>query len=299
MKKLPYLIVLSTCLALILASCGSDDVAGDSAPATTLDRDDELHKMLPEEVRSEGTLVMVTDATMGPPYGYFGQDNKTIEGVDVDLMTAVAQLLGLELQVENVKFDSIIPGVQGHRYDLALTAMLDTEERQEQVTFVDVLQGGSSFLVLADSPLKNFSPADACGHTVGAQTGSVEAAGLLEQSKECVEQGSEPVDVQQFPETDKAVLALRAGRIDAFNGATGMVAFIGEKDSKVRLAGEPYNQGIQGIAFPKDSELVTPVKKAVEKLMATGVYNKILDEYGMRDLGIEKVTVNLGTAASS
>lgn len=294
MKKIPHGIVLAACLALVLASCGSDDVAGDTASATDLAQDDGLHKLLPEEVRSEGTLVMVTDATMGPPYGYFGQDNTTIEGVDVDLMGAVAQLLGLELQVENVKFDSIIPGLQGHRYDLALTAMLDTEERQEQVTFVDVLQGGSSFLVLADSPLKKFGLADACGHTIGAQTGSVEAAGLLEQSKACVEQGNKPVDVQQFPETDKAVLALRAGRIDAFNGATGMISFISKKDSQVRLAGEPYNQGIQGIAFPQESELITPVKKAVEKLMATGVYNEILDEYGMRDLGIDKVTVNLG-----
>lgn len=288
---LPTLIAIAL---LLVTSCGGESQgSGTSKDEFGVKEDSALHESLPQDVRADGTLVMVTDATMGPPYGYFGDDNKTIEGVDVDLMRAVSSKLGLVLEVKNVKFDSIIPGLQGHRYDLALTAMLDTKERQKQVTFVDVLKGGSSFMVLADSELDNFTPSDACGHTIGAQTGSVEAAGMAEQSKKCQAEGKPPVKLQQFPEVDKALLALRAQRIEAFNGATGMVSFITKKDQKVRLAGTPYNQGIQGIAFPKDSELVLPVKKAVEALMKDGTYEEITDKYGMKDLTVDRVTVNL------
>ena len=293
MKALYRLTILTLVAALTTSSCGNPGSTSTPGSFPSVSQDKALHDALPKNIRSKNTLVMVTDATMGPPYGYFGDDNKTIEGVDVDLIRAVSQKLGLELDVKNVKFDSIIPGVKGGRYDLALTAMLDTPERQKQVKFVDVLQGGSSFLVSADSKIDDFSQADACGKKVGAQTGSVEAEGLSGQSKKCVADGKKAIDVQQYPETDKGVLALRAGRIEAYNGATGMISFITKKDSKVRLAGTPYNQGIQGIAFPKDSKLATPVKKALEALMEDGTYAEIIDKYGMKDLMVDEVTVNL------
>ena len=84
--------------------------------------------------KSKGKLVMATNAEF-PPYEFM--EGEDIVGFDVDMMTAVCQKLGYELQIENMQFDSIIPAIQSGKADVGVAGMSVTEDRQKNVLFSD------------------------------------------------------------------------------------------------------------------------------------------------------------------
>lgn len=89
----------------------------------------------PENVdRSKGKLVMATNAEF-PPYEF--KDGTDIVGFDVDMMTAVCDYLGYELQIEDMAFDSIIPAVQSGKADVGVAGMSVTPDREKNVLFSD------------------------------------------------------------------------------------------------------------------------------------------------------------------
>ena len=82
--------------------------------------------------KDDNTLTMATNAEF-PPYEYM--ENNEIVGIDAEISKAIAEKLGCELVIENVDFDSLIPGVQTGKYDFAAAGMTVTDERLEQVNF--------------------------------------------------------------------------------------------------------------------------------------------------------------------
>ena len=89
----------------------------------------------PEGVdRSNGTLVMATNAAF-EPYEYY--EGGAIVGIDVDMAQAVADILGYELQIEDMEFDSIITAVQSGKADIGVAGMTITEDRLQNIDFTD------------------------------------------------------------------------------------------------------------------------------------------------------------------
>ena len=84
--------------------------------------------------KSKGKLVMATNAEF-PPYEYM--EGEDIVGFDVDMMTAVCEKLGYELQIENMQFDSIIPAIQSGKADIGVAGMSVTPDREKNVLFSD------------------------------------------------------------------------------------------------------------------------------------------------------------------
>lgn len=85
-----------------------------------------------DSVERDGTLVMATNAEFPP---YESVDGETIVGVDVDMMQAVCDEIGMELKVENMEFDSIIAAVQSGKADVGVAGMTVTPDREENVSF--------------------------------------------------------------------------------------------------------------------------------------------------------------------
>ena len=77
------------------------------------------------------------------------RDGKTVIGMDADLAKAIAQLMGLQANVQNIPFDSIIPGLAAGKYDLGMSSFTDTKDREKTVDFVTYATAGTSFFVLA------------------------------------------------------------------------------------------------------------------------------------------------------
>ena len=79
-------------------------------------------------------LTMATNATF-PPYEY--NEGGKIVGIDVEIAQAIADKLGMELEIVDTEFDSIIPGVQGGKYDMGMAGMTVTDERKQAINFTD------------------------------------------------------------------------------------------------------------------------------------------------------------------
>ena len=84
--------------------------------------------------RSNGTLVMATNAEFPPYESKKGDD---VIGIDADMAQAVCDKLGMELKIEDMAFDSIIPAVQSGKADMGVAGMTVTKERIKNVDFTD------------------------------------------------------------------------------------------------------------------------------------------------------------------
>lgn len=140
-------------MALSLAACASTAKTEDAASTS-------------------GKLTMATEATF-QPYEYY--DGDAIVGIDVEVAQAIADKLGMELEVTDIAFDSIIPGVQTGKYDMGMAGMTVTDERKEQVNFSDSYATGVQVVIVKDdSPITSVDDlfADGASTVVGTQAGT-------------------------------------------------------------------------------------------------------------------------------
>ncbi|HSO04378.1 MAG TPA: transporter substrate-binding domain-containing protein, partial [Candidatus Limnocylindrales bacterium] len=163
-------------LAVGLSGCSSSDDTGSepaaSGTAATIAKDDALAALVPAEVAADGVLTIGTDASYAPGQ-FLDVDGETIIGFDVDLAKAVAQVLGLEPQMENAPFGSLVEGVKTGKYELGASSFTINAERQLQVDMVSYFMAGTSWAVAAGNPMQ-ISPDDACGKVVAVQRDTVQ-----------------------------------------------------------------------------------------------------------------------------
>lgn len=284
--------LLTVALATGCSSGGSGSSSG-SGTAPSAAANSKLHDQLPEAIKSEGVLVVATDATIGAPFASFGADNKTVVGLNVDMANAIAQTLGVKLKVVNTTFGTFIPGLQAARYDFSVSVMLDTKVREKVVDFVDYIKDGSGFLVRADDQHNNLTLADLCGMRAAAINGSVEQQNLADQSKKCVAAGKKALPISIFAENAQGILALTSGRVDVWTGDSDQNAWLKQQNNgKVKQSGKPFNSAIDGIAMLKGNPLVPVMQKAVQALMDNGTYLKILKKYAIEHGALTKATLN-------
>lgn len=286
--------------ALALTACTGSATPGSTSGASSNtadinyhaaagDADKTLADMLPAAVSDKGTLVIATDATIGEPFASYDTDGVTIVGIVPDLAYAMGDALGVDVELRQVVFANLIPGLAAERYDFSLAPMLDTAERQEQVDFIDYLRGGSQFIVAkddADAP-KNLSPETACGLAIGVTTGSVEEISLTEQNEVCTAAGKPAIEILSYKTNNEGILALTSGRIDAYGTAAAQGGYIAQTDNdRLTLSGEPFRGGLSGMAFPKTSELLPVIQATLQKFIDDGVYEQILTDYGVQQLAV-------------
>lgn len=284
---------LGACSSSGSGGSSSSAPAGSSAGAASAGESAKLHSMLPAAIQKSGSLTMATDATIGAPFASFGSDNKTIEGVNVDIANALGKVLGVKIEIKNTPFGTFIPGLQAKRYDFSVSVMLDTKEREQVVDFIDYIKDGSGFLVRSSDSHDNLQLGDMCGMKAAAISGSVEQEDLQAQSKKCTAAGKKAVNLSVFAENAQGILALTSGRVDVWTGDSDQNAWFKQQNNgAVKQSGVPFGAGIDGIAVLKGSPLVTPIQKALQMLMDNGTYKQILTHYGIQDSALGKATLN-------
>ena len=102
-------------------------------------------QLVPQDIRDRGTLVVATGEGY-PPFEFYDEAGTTLEGADPEMVAAIAGTLGLRQDLQVLKFDGIIPGLQGGRFDMAAAAMGVTAERNQVVDFVTYFEGGAASL---------------------------------------------------------------------------------------------------------------------------------------------------------
>jgi polar amino acid transport system substrate-binding protein len=247
---------------------------------------------VPAAIKKKGVLVVAADATYAPNEFVAG-NGKTVVGMDADLAYALGKVMGLKVKVVNATFDTIIPALQSHKYDLGMSSFTDTKARQKVVDFVTYFSAGTSFYVPASGGPAIHSLGDLCGRTVAVERGTTQATDAAAQSAKCKKAKKPAVTVNVYPDQNGANLALSSGRAQVGMADSPVAAYI-VKQSKGRfkLSGQPYGTAPYGIAIPKGIGLDKPVLDALKALMKNGTYKSILAKWGIQQGAISNPKIN-------
>ncbi len=256
MKKYTKIIAIVAVLAVIgviFAACAKNVDTGDTSDA--------------QETAKE-TLVMATNAEF-PPYEFHEGD--AIVGIDAEVAQAIADKLGMELKIEDVSFDSIIPGVQAGKYDMGMAGMTVTDERLTKVNFSDSYAKGVQVVIVPEgSDIATID--DIQGKKIGVQTsttGDIYATGDF---------GEE--SITRYDNGAVAVQALVSGKVDCViidnEPAKSYVA----ANEGLKILDTSYADEDYAICFNKENtELQEKVNTALNELIADGTLQSIVDKY--------------------
>ena len=254
--------------ALALTACGGSSAStassvASSAAASTSAAAGELTTVM------AGKLTMATNATF-PPYE-MTTDAGDIEGIDVETAKAIAEKLGLELQIDDMDFDAALLSVQQGKADIAMAGITVTDERKAVMAFSDSYATGiQSIIVPEGSDIA--SPDDLAGKKIGTQRGTT---GYIY----CTDDFGED-SVVAYDNGLTAVQALNNGQVDA--------VVIDNAPAKEYVAANPglkvletsYAEEDYAIGMNKDNTaLVEAVNAALEELKADGTLQSIVDKY--------------------
>jgi polar amino acid transport system substrate-binding protein len=288
-------------LAIGAAACGSSSSGGSggstggtvtpAGPGPASGVNAAAAKLVPASIKSKGSILVAADASYAPNE-FLASNGKTVVGMDADLAQAIGKELGLKVTVQNITFDSIIPGLQDGRYDLGMSSFTDTLARQKQVNFVTYFSAGTSFFVKANGGPTINTLADLCGKKVAVESGTTEEADAKGQGKKC------KVDVESFPTQSAANLALSSGRADVSMADSPVAAYqVAQSHGTFKLSGQAYGTAPYGIAVPKKAGAMDQaVKAALTDLISNGTYTKILTKWGIQSGAITTPAINAATS---
>ncbi len=280
----------------LVAGCGKSSPKTSSttpsASAGGQQQDATLHNELPSAIKSAGVVRVATDASYAPNE-FFAADNKTIQGMDVDLGHAIGQVLGVNFAFNNESFDSIIPSL-GNRFDVGISSFTDNKKREQTVDMVTYFTAGTSFMAKQGSSLNPTSVADLCGKKVAVEKGTTQLDDATAQSKKC------KLTVLAFPDQNGANLALQSGRADIVMADSPVNAYAAKQSNgQFQIVGKEYGDAPYGIAVPKTATykgLAQAILGAVKKLMANGAYTQILTKWGVQGGAITNPVINGATS---
>lgn len=306
-------LAIVTISVFVIASCGtSDQVGNPDAPTpdpsqnssgqpddegASVEADNEAgpRALLPADLRESGVIKVAADMHY-PPADYYEDDGKVPAGADYEVGQAIGDVLGVKMEVSDVTFDNVIPGLKSGQYDMAVTFMTDTVERQEVVDFVDAYQSGSSILVLKGNPEGIQEITDLCGKTITTTKTSVQIPLAEAQDEACAELGLDPIDILTVNTDTDALLAVKSGRATAdlaetvtanYNAATA------NDGEDFEVVGPVYDPHLVGMVILKGNDgLRDAVAEALQALMEDGTYDKILAKYGLTQLALPEVLIN-------
>lgn len=277
--------------ALTLSACGDDDDGGSGADVVP-SADNTLAAMVPDAIKSDGKILVGTDASY-PPNESVDPASQKIVGWDVDLFTAVAAKLGLKAEFQNAGFDTIIPGIQSGKYEVGVSSFTDNKEREKVVDFVTYYSAGTSWAALKGNP-KAVNPDDACGKSIGVQQGTVQVDDLKARSKKCTDAGKPAITSVVRKQQTEVNNDLVAGKVDAMLADTPIVGDAVKKTGdKLQIIGQTYDTAPYGYAVAKTSgQFKNALQAALKAMIADGSYKKILEDAGVGVGAITEPVIN-------
>ena len=263
-----------TVAALALTACGGSSSTASSAAASSVASSAAASSEAASAAATElttveaGKLTMATNAAF-PPYE-MTTDAGEFEGIDIETAQAIADKLGLELQIDDMDFDAALLSVQQGKADIVMAGVTVTDERKAVMDFSDSYATGiQSIIVPEGSDIA--SPDDLAGKMIGTQRGTT---GYIYCSDDF---GDE--NVVAYDDGLTAVQALNNGQVDA--------VVIDNAPAKEYVAANPglvildtsYAEEDYAIGMAKGSSLEDAVNAALEELKADGTLQSIVDKY--------------------
>ena len=257
--------------ALALTACGGSSSSVASSVASSASSEAASTSAAAGELTTvmAGKLTMATNATF-PPYE-MTTDSGDIEGIDVDTAKAIAEKLGLELQIDDMDFDAALLSVQQGKADIAMAGITVTDERKAVMAFSDSYATGiQSIIVPEGSDIA--SPDDLAGKKIGTQRGTT---GYIYCNDDFGEDS-----VVAYDNGLTAVQALNNGQVDAVVIDNAPAKEYVDANPGLKVLETSYAEEDYAIGMNKDNTaLVEAVNAALEELKADGTLQSIVDKY--------------------
>ncbi|MFS8050184.1 ABC transporter substrate-binding protein [Rhizobium sp. BR 314] len=264
-------------------------------------KDESLHAQLPQAVRDRGVLRVVS--TFGyAPQQFYGDDGKTPQGLSVDLGNALGAVVGERVEFTNTAFDSIIPGLEAGRFDMAIAAMSVTFERGAKVNFIVYENTGAQLLVRAGNPKNINSLTDICGINMIELKGSLYNQVIEHVSDRCVKQGKNAIHIDTIDNSDSVFQAVTTGRADATYADSSPLVYMAKlSEGRLQVTGPQYPDIPYGIAIAGENTGFAKVMgAALDKLIKDGTYKAILAKWGLGFRAADAAAVTpVGSPASA
>lgn len=213
-----------------------------------------------------GILRVGTDATY-PPFETVNTETGKPEGFDIDLISEICRINGWKPEFIVTPFDGMIPGLQSKKYDVAISSMTITPERQAVIDFSDpyYLAGQTLAVPLADNVIK--TPDDLKGKRVGVQLGT---------TGELMAQKIQDAKVFSYDNIGAAFIDMQNGNLDAvLNDYPTTQAYI-RAHGTAKTVGDILSKENYGIALRKDEpELRSAINKALAEIRSNGTYRTL------------------------
>lgn len=290
MKKFLALLLAAVMTMSLLTACGSSEEAQADAAETTEAADTTEEAALAEDTTEEaapaeettaeaatsealadGVLTVGTNAEF-PPFEYVGDDGEA-DGFDIALIKAIGEKLGVEVQVENMEFASLVTSI-GSKIDVAIAGMTVTDERKESVDFSDSYYEAVQYVVLPEGS-EIATADDLVGKTIGVQLGT---------TGDFIASDIADTTVSQYNKAVDAVNDLINGKVDCViidkNPALVFESKFEGQVTAVDGAQFGFEAEEYAIAMPKgDSALVEQVNAALAEIKADGTFDQLVATY--------------------
>ena len=230
-------------------------------------------KLTVASVQKAGKLIIGTSPDF-PPFESLGTDGK-VTGIEIEIMELICKELGVELDIKQMDFDSVLPGVKTGKFHVGVSGISVTPEREKNALFsVPYCLAAQAIVVTQDSTITG--KADLAGKTVSVQTGTTA-------EEFCMDNG---YIVKAFAANADAEAALTVGKVDAWViddlTAAEMVAAYNKDhpDAPLVILDEAMTTEPYAFAFAKGNyDLVAKINEILNKLLTNGTIAAIFEKY--------------------
>ncbi len=283
----PFVFFSVLLLALVLAlavACGDDDDdtgddSGNGGGTIDISGVSELE---------DGELLIGSDIAY-PPIESFEEGTDKPVGLDIDIAQALAAELGVDVKFEQVAdFAGIVGDLKSKRYDIVMSAISITPEREAEIDFVPYFGPvGTGILVQKGNPEGIETLEDLCGLSVAAQVGTYQVEQMDALNADACK--DDPIDIQTFPDNPAAVQELTLGRVVAELADDPVAAYsAAQSDGDLELAATGFESATYGIGVRKDSTaLNTALSAALTAIVGNGKYLQILQDWGQEEFRLQ------------
>lgn len=257
------------------APAATEVVAATEAPAATeaAANTDYLANIL-----AKGKMVIGTSPDW-PPFEMVDADGK-ITGFDIELIREIAKRMGVEAEIVDMPFDSLVIAVQEGKLDLAISSFFYDETREPMVDFTDAYYFSTDEFVAADSFSDTIAvPEDFAKYTIAVGTGTTQEGWVMDNLVTTGKMTEE--NVFHYDRADQAVLDVKAGRVDVFMGDTPVVNNLAEATGGLKvvyegqITGGPVMMVIPNGATTLQGEL----NQQIKDLTAEGFITQLEEQF--------------------
>ncbi|MGH8988462.1 MAG: transporter substrate-binding domain-containing protein [Acidimicrobiales bacterium] len=287
---------LSAFLAIAMAV--SVGTVASAAASSRHKKQSALYKLLPAKIRSSGTLVQyVTD--IFPPMAMATHTGSSATGVDLLLSEAVAKVIGVKLETHIVTtFSELFPAITTGRAQMEFTATFDSPTRYKLDYFVDYFRTGTQLYIPKSEASTYKKVAQLCGHTIAGETGTLYQPNLTAAFKKICKGGTglSFVNVPGIPEQNTE---MKEGRAQAAVAGPESVDYLQITNAgQYQRIGPTFYPTYYGVTLPNSAfgkQLGHVIALALDKMIKSGAYLKILKKYDVQSQAVKTATINKGT----